>query len=71
ATITEGEIPADLKDKADLFRAELIEKAAEVDDVLMEQYLSDASKITNERSRRRSARAPSKSSASPCSAARR
>ena len=48
ATITEGEIPAELKDKAELFRAELIEKAAEVDDALMEQYLTDASKITNE-----------------------
>jgi elongation factor G len=48
ATITEEEIPADLKDKADLFRSELIEKAAELEDVLMEQYLEDPSKITNE-----------------------
>ena len=40
ATMTEGEIPADLLDKAEYYRNELIEKAAEVEDVLMEQFLT-------------------------------
>ena len=48
ATMTEGEIPADLLDKAEYYRNELIEKAAEVEDVLMEQFLTDPAKITNE-----------------------
>jgi elongation factor G len=48
ATTTEEEIPADLKDMAEQYRELLIEKAAELDDVLMEQYLEDPSKITTE-----------------------
>ena len=36
---TEGEIPADLKDDAELARAELCEKIADIDDGVMEAYL--------------------------------
>ena len=38
---TEGEIPADLKDEAELARAELCEKIADVDDGVMEAYLEN------------------------------
>ncbi|MFM1822672.1 MAG: Elongation factor [Planctomycetota bacterium] len=48
ATMTEEPIPADLKDMADEYRELLVEKAAELDDALMEQYLEDPSKITTE-----------------------
>ena len=44
--VEEGEIPADLKDDAELWRNELIEKAAELDDELMEKYLEDPEAIT-------------------------
>jgi elongation factor G len=44
--VEEGEIPADLKDDAELWRNELIEKAAELDDSLMEKYLEDPEGIT-------------------------
>lgn len=44
--VEEGEIPADLKDDAELWRNELIEKAAELDDDLMEKYLEDPEAIT-------------------------
>jgi elongation factor G len=37
--ITEIEIPADLKEQAEKYRAELIEKAAEQDDALLQKYL--------------------------------
>lgn len=37
--ITEEEIPADLKDKADEFRLKLVEAVAETDDALTEKYL--------------------------------
>jgi elongation factor G len=36
------EIPADLKDKADSYRSEMLDMAAEVDDEIMEKYLSGA-----------------------------
>jgi len=36
--ITEIEIPADLKDKVDALRLELIEKVAEQDEALMDTY---------------------------------
>ncbi len=39
--IKEIEIPADLKDKVEAMRLELIEKVAEQDDVLMDKYFSD------------------------------
>lgn len=38
-TIIEHEIPAELKDDADMYRAELIERVVEHDDALMEAYL--------------------------------
>ncbi len=38
-TIVEHEIPSELKDDADMYRAELIERVVEHDDVLMEAYL--------------------------------
>ena len=40
STFEEIEIPADLKDKAEEFRAELIEAAAEQDDTLMEKFFA-------------------------------
>ncbi len=44
---TEGEIPSDLKDEADLYREELIEAAAEAIDELTEKYLEEGS-LTDE-----------------------
>ncbi len=38
--LTEEDVPADLSEKAKKYRAELIEKAAEADDKLMEKYLN-------------------------------
>ncbi len=38
-TIVEHEIPAELKDEAEMYRAELIERVVEHDDALMEAYL--------------------------------
>lgn len=37
--LTEGEIPADLLDKAKEYRQRLVEKVVEIDDALMEKYL--------------------------------
>ena len=37
--LVEGEIPEDMKDKAEKYRAELIEKAVEIDDALTEKFL--------------------------------
>lgn len=39
-TIVEHEIPAELKEDAEMYRAELIERVVEHDDVLMEDYLA-------------------------------
>jgi elongation factor G len=39
-TITEVEIPADMKEKVEKFRAELVEKAVECDETTMEKYLN-------------------------------
>ena len=39
--VTEIEIPADLKDKVDALRLELIEKVAEQDEALMDKYFSE------------------------------
>ena len=46
--IEETEIPADLKDKAEEFRAAMIEAAAEQDDALMEKYLEGGELTTEE-----------------------
>jgi len=45
--LTEGEIPANLKEKAEQYRNELIEKVVEYDDEVMEKYL-EGTEITNE-----------------------
>jgi elongation factor G len=41
AKVEERDIPADMQDTAEMWRHELIEKAAECDDNLMEKYLAD------------------------------
>jgi elongation factor G len=46
AIVTEKEIPADLMDKAQKWRHDLIENGAALDDNLMEQYLEDEDSIT-------------------------
>ncbi|MFM9180625.1 MAG: GTP-binding protein, partial [Phycisphaerales bacterium] len=46
ATITYGPIPEDMKDAAELWRAEMVEKICELDDELAEKFLTDASTIT-------------------------
>jgi len=46
AVVTEKEIPEALADTAALWRHELIEKAVELDDDLMERYLEDEEAIT-------------------------
>ena len=45
--LMEGEIPADLKEKAEKYRHELLEKVVRVDDVLIEKYL-EGKEITKE-----------------------
>ncbi|MAC19718.1 MAG: elongation factor G [Phycisphaerae bacterium] len=47
-TVEERDIPADLMDDAELWRNDLVEKAAELDDVLMEKYLDHPDDITIE-----------------------
>ena len=42
------DIPADLKDEADEYRASLIEAIAEVDDTLLERFLEDHDSITSD-----------------------
>ena len=39
--IAEKDIPADMLDEAELYRAEMVEKIAETDDVLMDKYLNE------------------------------
>ncbi len=46
-SFTETEIPEELRDNAEFWRSELIEKAAEMDDDLAEVFITDPSKITN------------------------
>ncbi|NTU69469.1 elongation factor G [bacterium] len=45
--LTEGEVPADMLDKAKQYRAELLEKVVEFDDEIMEKYL-EGKEITEE-----------------------
>lgn len=45
--LTEGEIPADMIEKAKEYRAELVEKVVEYDDEIMEKYLN-GEEVTNE-----------------------
>ncbi len=51
AVVTEKDIPESLHDTAELWRHELIEKAADLDDVLMEQYLTDEDSVTDDQIR--------------------
>jgi len=46
ATVTEVDIPDDIKDKAQEKRHELVEACVELDDDLMETYLEDEDKVT-------------------------
>jgi elongation factor G len=39
--VTEIEIPADVKDKCEAYRLELMEKVAEMDDDLMNKYFDE------------------------------
>ncbi|HRO42738.1 MAG TPA: elongation factor G [Flavipsychrobacter sp.] len=45
-TYTESEIPADLRDEAEMLRAELVEAVAEYDDMLMEKFFEDPNSIS-------------------------
>jgi len=45
-TYTEGEIPADMKEEAEQYRAELVEAVAEYDDHLMEKFFEDPNSIS-------------------------
>ncbi len=44
--IIEKEIPADMQDAAELWRGEMVEKIAEIDDSLTEKFLTDPATIT-------------------------
>ncbi len=46
AIVEQREIPDDMKETAELWHHEMVEKAAELDDALTEQYLEDESAIT-------------------------
>ena len=48
AVVEERDIPEDLQDTAELWRTELVEKAAELDDALTEKYIEDPDSITQE-----------------------
>lgn len=48
AIVEEREIPDNLKETAELWRHEMVEKAAELDDALMEAYLEDENSVTTE-----------------------
>ncbi len=45
---TYGDIPAEMQDEVDTWRAALVEKAAELDDALMEKFFEDPDSITEE-----------------------
>lgn len=47
-TYTEGEVPADMVEEANQYRAELVEAVAEYDDKLMEKFFEDPNSITEE-----------------------
>jgi elongation factor G len=51
AKVDEREIPDELLETAQLWRHELVEKAAELDDVLMEAYLEDETSVTDDQIR--------------------
>ncbi|GAA4454623.1 elongation factor G [Rurimicrobium arvi] len=45
-TYTEGEVPADMMDEVQQYRAELVEAVAEYDDTLMEKFFEDPNSIS-------------------------
>lgn len=47
-TYTEGEVPAEMKEDADKYRAELVEAVAEYDDTLMEKFFEDPNSISED-----------------------
>lgn len=47
-TYTEGEVPADMLDEANQYRAELVEAIAEYDDTLMEKFFEDPNSISED-----------------------
>ncbi len=47
-TYTEGEVPADMLDEANQYRAELVEAVAEYDDKLMEKFFEDPNSISED-----------------------
>ncbi|MCA9283732.1 MAG: elongation factor G [Phycisphaerales bacterium] len=48
STVEERDIPDDMKDMAELWRHDMVEKAAELDDTLTEKYISDEHSITED-----------------------
>ncbi len=48
ATYTESEVPADMKDEAEEWRAKLVESVAEYDEKLMEKFFEDPNSITED-----------------------
>lgn len=48
ATYTEGEVPADMLEEAQQYRAELVEAVAEYDDTLMEKFFEDPNSISED-----------------------
>ncbi len=47
-TYTESEVPADMKEEAEYWRAQLVEAVAEYDDQLMEKFFDDPNSISEE-----------------------
>lgn len=47
-TYTEGEVPADMLEEANQYRAELVEAVAEYDDALMEKFFEDPNSISED-----------------------
>ena len=45
-TYTEGDVPADMKEEAEMWRAQLVEAVAEYDDQLMEKFFEDPNSIS-------------------------
>ncbi len=48
AVVTEKDIPDDMKEMAELWRHDMIERAAEIDDDLMEKFIEDEDSVTTE-----------------------
>ncbi|MCH2136200.1 MAG: elongation factor G [Phycisphaerales bacterium] len=48
AVVTEKDIPEDMQEMAELWRHDMIERAAEIDDDLMEKFIEDEASITTD-----------------------